>query len=235
MSTMHTSPPPLVPDKILCQESPLSPEWIHAITPPPPPPPPPPHKGLPLSSEPGKYIQKWILYHAIHDPTDFWLTWDPTDPDDIRLLQNYVESNGSVVYLPSSTVKNLISLWNSFNLLINKERPADQKCNVPYFVLDGQWFNLTSSDMETALVNAGLEYHGSQATPGTSMSNFSSSPSPASMRCTIHLELAPQKKGIKSDDPPQNVDRSHLIDPTRTTTNLDETYPLDTSYDHLLH
>ena len=43
------------------------------------------------------------------------------------------------------------------------------------------------------------------------------------------------KKGTKSDDPTQNVDISHLSDPTSTTTNLDETYPLDTSCDHLLH
>ena len=55
------------------------------------------------------------------------------------------------------------------------------------------------------------------------------------MRSPIHVELAPFKKGIKSDDPPQNVDISHLSDPTSTTTNLDETYPLDTSCDHLLH
>ena len=89
--------------------------------------------------------------------------------------------------------------------------------------------------MKTALVNAGLEHHGSQATPGISMSNFTSSPSPASFRSSVHLELAPYKKGMKSDDPPQNVDISNLSDPTSTTTNLDETYPLDTSCDHLLH
>ena len=57
----------------------------------------------------------------------------------------------------------------------------------------------------------------------------------ASMRSPIHVELTPFKKGIKSDDPPQNVDISHLSDPTSTTTNLDETYPLDTSCDNLLH
>ena len=101
MSTIHTSPAALVPDKIPSQGSPLSPEWIHAIT---------TLMGHPLSSEPGKYIQEWILYHAVHDLTDFWLSWDLTDHDDIRLLQKYVESNGSIVYLPSSTVKNLISI-----------------------------------------------------------------------------------------------------------------------------
>ena len=55
------------------------------------------------------------------------------------------------------------------------------------------------------------------------------------MRSPIHVELAPFKKGIKSDDPHQNVDISHLNDPTSTTTNLDQTCPLDTSRDHLLH
>ena len=35
--------------------------------------------------------------HEIDDPTNFWLSWDPTDSEDIRLLQKYTESNGSVV------------------------------------------------------------------------------------------------------------------------------------------
>ena len=179
---MHTSPAHLVPDKIPSQGSPLSPEWIHAIT---------TLMGHPLSSEPGKYIQEWILYHAVHDLTDFWLSWDPTD---IRLLQKYVESNGSIVDPPSSTVKNLISLWNYMNLLIRKERPADQKCYVLYFISDDQWFNLTAHYMRTTLANPGLEYHESQTTPGTSMSNFTSSPSPAPMRPPIHLELPHPRK-----------------------------------------
>ena len=112
MVTMHTPPAPPVPDRIPSKEDILSPEWAHAIT---------TIMGHPLSSESGKCIQKLIQYHAIQDPTDFWLYWDPTDPDDIKLLQEYVESNGSVVYLPSSTVKSLISLCNYMNLLINKE------------------------------------------------------------------------------------------------------------------
>ena len=37
------------------------------------------------------------------------------------------------------------------------------------------------------------------------------------------------------DDPPQDVDKSHLSDSTSTTTNLNETCFLDTSCDHLLH
>ena len=56
----------------------LSPGWIHAIT---------IIRGHPLKSEVGQKLQNWVLYHLIHDPTDFWLSWDPRDPEDIRLLQ----------------------------------------------------------------------------------------------------------------------------------------------------
>ena len=57
----------------------LSPGWTHAIT---------IIMGHPLKSEIGQMLQKWVLYHLIHDPTDFWLSWDPSDPEDIRSLQN---------------------------------------------------------------------------------------------------------------------------------------------------
>ena len=168
MSTMRTAPAPVVPDKIPSQGSLLSPEWIHAIT---------TLMDHPLSSE--KIHPGMILFHAVHDLTDFWLSWDPTDDDDIRLLQKYVEHIGSIVYLPSSTVKNLISLGTYMNLLIRKERPTDQKCSFLYFIFDDQWFNLTAHDMRNTLANAGLEYHESQTNPGTSMYNFTS---PAPMR-----------------------------------------------------
>ena len=143
MFTMHTPPAPPVPVWIPPKGSILSPEWTHAIT---------TIMGHPLSSESGKSIQKWILYHAIRDPIDFWLYWDPIDPYGIKLLQEYVGSNGSVVYLPSSTIKSLISLWNYMNLLINKGKSVDQKCNAQYFFQDDQWFNLTAHDMKRTLV-----------------------------------------------------------------------------------
>ena len=57
MPTIHPSAEPLVPDKIPSQESPLSPEWTHAIT---------TLMGHPLSSEPGKHIKKWIIYLEFH-------------------------------------------------------------------------------------------------------------------------------------------------------------------------
>ena len=207
MFTMHTPPAPPVPDRIPSKGSILSPKWTHAIT---------TIMGNPLSSESGKCIQKWILYHAIQDPSDILIYWDPTDPDDIKLLQEYVESNGSVVYLPKSTVKSLISLWNYIYLLIKRERPVDQKCNVLYFLQDDQWFNLTTHDMKRTLVNAGMEYHKPQIIPGTSLPNSTSPPSPAPMRSPFHLELTP-------------------CDSTSTTTSMNKTCLLNTSYDHQLH
>ena len=171
-----------IPDRIPSKEGILSPEWTHAI---------PTFMGHPLSSESGKYIQKWIQYHAIQDPTGFCLNWDPTDPDDIKLLQEYVESNGSVVYLPFSTGKSLISLWNYIYVLIKRERPVDLKCNVLYFLRGDQWFNLTASDMKTTLINAGMEYHHPQIIHGTPLPNSTSPRSPAPMRSSIHLELTP--------------------------------------------
>ena len=182
MFTMHTPPAPPVPVWFPPKESILSPEWTYAIT---------TIMGHPLSSESGKSIQKWILYHAFQDPIEVWLYWVPTDPYDIKLLQEYVGSNGSVVYLPSSTIKSLISLWNYMNLLINKGKSVDEKCNAQYFFQDDQWFNLTAHDMRRTLVNAGMKYHRPQIIPGTPLPNSTSPPSPAPMKSPIHLELTP--------------------------------------------
>ena len=207
MFTMNTPPAPPVPDRIPSKEDILSPEWTHVIT---------TIMGHPLSSESGKCNQKRIQYHAIQDPTDFWLYWDPSDPEDIKLLQEYVESNGSVVYLPCITVKSLTNLWNYMNLLIKTGKSADQKCNVLYFLQDDQWFNLTAHDMKTTLVNAGMEYRRPQTIPSTLLPNSTSPPSPAPMKSPIHLELTP-------------------CDSTSTTTLVKKTCPINTSCDHLPH
>ena len=47
----------------------------------------------------------------------------------------------------------------------------------------------------------------------------------------MHLELAPFKKGTKPDDPPQDVDKSHLS----SIANLDVTCSLHTSCNQLLY
>ena len=149
-------------------------------------------------------------------PSDFLIYWDPTDPDDIKLLQEYVESNGSVVYLQSSTVKSLVSLWNYMNLLIKKGKSTEQKWHVLYFLQDDQWFNLTAHDMKKTLVNAGMEYHRPQIIPSTSLPNSTSPPSPAPMKFPIHLELT-------------------SCDSTSTATLVKKTCPVNTSCDHLPH
>ena len=55
----------------------LSPGWVHAIT---------IIIGKSLQSEGGQMLQKWIQYHLIHDYNEFWLSWDPSKPEDFRLL-----------------------------------------------------------------------------------------------------------------------------------------------------
>ena len=105
----------------------LSPGWTHAIT---------IIMGHPLKSEVGKMLQKWVLYNLIHDPTDFWLSWDPSDPEDIRLLKTYAEIDGYIAYLPSTLGKNLVGLWDFMNLLIKRTRPDDEKYNKLYYLMD---------------------------------------------------------------------------------------------------
>ena len=92
--------------------------------------------------------------------------------------------------------------------------------------------------MRSALVNAVLENHSSQATPGTPMSHVTSPSSSASMRSPIHLEVASFKTGIKREDLAYSIlkeehyfdkfqrdlfitaksrDVSEILDPTFTT------------------
>ena len=175
------------PESTKSQECPLSPGWVHAIT---------IIIGHSLKSEIGQKLQKWFLYNVIDDPIDFWLHWDPSDPDDIRMIEKYVESNGSTVYLPNCTVKILISLWIFMDLLINQDKPADQQGNRLYYAMDEQWTKLTAKDMKTALVNAKSEQRSSSR---TSMPSFSTTPSSAPIRSSMNLELASFKKRIKRE------------------------------------
>ena len=109
----ESTPSQASPESTSSQECPLSHGWVHAIS---------IIMGYSLMSEIGQKLQKWVLYHDIGDPTNVWLSWDPTDSEEIRLLEKYIESNGSVV-----------------NLLIKQNRPADHKYNKFYYVTDGQW------------------------------------------------------------------------------------------------
>ena len=241
MPTMYPSAEPLLPDKIPSQESPLSPEWTHAIT---------TLMGHPLSSEPGKHIKKWIIYHRIHKYTMFSLKWNPTQFKLDINLQMYQETDGSLAYLKGHTVRKLVSLMKNMSLLIRHDRPNAQKHNLLYFISGNQLFNLTAHDMKSALVNEKLENHGSQEyssnrvkvinpeptdTPckvPTAIQTSGNNPNDTPITVPTLIQTSVIKKGIKPVDP---VATSHLEDPISTTTNLDEAYPLDTSCDHLLH
>ena len=244
MPTMHPSAEPLVPDKIPSQESPLSPEWTHAIT---------TLMGHPLSSEPGKHIKKWIIYHRIHKYTMFALKWNPTQFKLDIHLQMYQETDGSLAYLKGHTVRKLVSLMKYMSLLIRQDRPNAQKHNPLYFFSGNQLFKLTAHDMKSALVNEKLENHASQKysskrvkvvkpkpinTPSkvpTAIQTSGNNPNDTPITVPTIIQTSVIKKGIKPVDPPQIVATSHLEDPISTTTNLDEACPLDTSCDHLLH
>ena len=243
MRTMHPSAEPLVPDKIPCQDSPLSPEWTHAIT---------TLIGHPLSSEPGKHIKKWILYHRIHKYTMLALKWDPSQFKLDIHLQMYQETDGTLAYLKGHTVRKLVGLMKYMSLLIRQDRPNAQKHNLLYFIAGNQLFKLTAHDIKSALVNEKLENHGSQTTSSKRVKAVNPNPTdtpskvptaiqttgnnpndtPTTVPTTIQTSVI--KKGINPDEPPRNVATSHLKDPMRTTTNLDEACPLDTSCDHLL-
>ena len=73
------------------------------------------------------------------------------------------------------------------DLLINKDKPADQQCNRLYYVMDEQWTKLTAKDMRTALVNEESEQRTSSR---TTMPSFSTAPSSARIRSPMNLELA---------------------------------------------
>ena len=121
----------------------LSPGWTHAIT---------IIMGKSLNSEVGQMLEKWVQYHLIHDHTEFWFSWDPSDPEDFRLLQKYAEDDGSIAYLPSNLAKNLVSLWDLMNLVMKQDRP-DGENNKLYYLMDEQWTKLTAYDMRSALID----------------------------------------------------------------------------------
>ena len=150
-----------------------------------------------ITSEIGQKITKWIFYQALFDYTNLVITWDPIEFEENRNLQKYENSNGNITHLQSNAVKQLTSLMNYMIHLIKQDRPAGQRYNAYYFILDEQWFSQTVHDMRSTLVNAVLENDRSQTTPGTAMP-LSTSPSP-SMRSPIYTELASFKRSIKRE------------------------------------
>ena len=204
----------------------LSTECIHAIT---------ILLGHPLTSEVGQHIQKWIIYQANLSHTKFAFKWDPLQFEETKHLQKYEETNGSISYLKSNTVKQLVSLKIYMILLICQDRPADQNYHPTHFIKGEQLFKLTAIDLKRALLNEMFESPRSQTTFRALMYKITPPSPSASMRSPTYVELAVFKKGIKSDYPHQNVDKPHLSASISTITNLDVTCTLDTPCDPLLH
>ena len=202
----------------------LLPEWIHAIT---------ILLGHPLTSEVGQHIQKRIIYQANLCYTKFALRWDLIQFEDSKHLQKYEETNGSISYLKSNTVKQLVSLKIYMILLISQDKHAGLNYNPTHFIKGEQLFKLTAIDFKTALINEMFENPRSKTTFRALM--YKITPPSSSVRSPIHMVPTPFKKGTKPDDPPQNVDKSHVSAPISTITNLYITCTLDTSCDQLLH
>ena len=104
--------------------------------------------------------------------TKFALRGDPIQFEDNKHLQKYEETDGSVSYLKSNAVKQLVTLRIYMTLLFCQDRPADQKYNLFHFILGEQLFKLTALDMKTAWINEMSEISRSKTTPRTLKSQF---------------------------------------------------------------
>ena len=147
MSAQQTSSAP--------HKHPLSPEWIHAIT---------ILLGHPLTSQVGPNIQKWILYQANLNNIKVAFKWDPIQFEENKHLQKYKETNGSISYLKSNTVKHIVSLRIYMILLICQDRPASQNYHPIHFIKGEQSFEMTAIDLKTALINEMFENPRSKTT-----------------------------------------------------------------------
>ena len=135
----------------------------------------------------------------------------------------------------ANKVKQLVSLELYRILLICQDICVDQNYYPTHFIKGEQLFKLTAIDLKTALLNEMFENPRSNTTFRALMYKIMPPSPSASMRSPTHEELAQFKKGIKSDDPPANMDKPNLSASISTITNLDETSPFDKSCDHLLH
>ena len=104
-----------------------------------------------------QHIQKWIIYQANLSFTKFACKWDPIQFEENKHIQKYEETNGSIFYLKSNTVKQLVSLKIYMILLICLDRPADQIYHPTHFIKGEQLFKLTAIDLKTALFNEMFE------------------------------------------------------------------------------
>ena len=168
----------------------------------------------------------------------FALRWNPIQFKLDIHLQMYQETDGTLAYLKGHTVRKLASLMKYMSLLTRQDRPNAQKHNLLYIISGNQLFKLTAHDMKSALVNDKLENHGSQKysskrvkvvnpkptdTPSkvpTDIQTSVTNPDDTPITVPTTIQTSVIKKGIKPDEPQQNVAPSHLKDPISTTTNF---------------
>ena len=117
-----------------------------------------------MTSEVGQHIQKWIIYQANLSYTKFAFKWDPIQFEENKHVQKYEETNQSISYLKSNTVKQLVSLKIYMILLICQDRHADQNYHPTHFIKGEQLFKLTAIDLKTALLNEMFENPRSETT-----------------------------------------------------------------------
>ena len=103
------------PESTLSQECPLSPGWVHAIS---------TIMGYSLKSEIGQKLQKWVLYHDIANPTNLWLSWDPTDYEAIRLHHCTASSGEPLSNLSCTSMSNSGDWMNSLIYLRECQTPS---------------------------------------------------------------------------------------------------------------
>ena len=131
----------------------------------------------------------------------FALKWNPTQFKLDINLQMYQETDGSLAYLKSHTVRKLVSLMKYMSLLIRQDRPNAHEHNLLYFISGNQLFTLTTCDMKSALVTEKLENHGSQKYSSKSVKVINPKPT----KTPIKVPIAIQTSGNNPNDTPITV------------------------------
>ena len=83
------------------------------------------------------------------------------------------------------------------NILIKKDRSADQKYNKLNYVLDEEWLKLIAHDMRSALVDDKLDKQSPNTTPTSTPLMRHSNCHSAPLRSPMNLELPLSRKASK--------------------------------------
>ena len=119
--------------------------------------------------------------------------------------------------------------------LVNEklENHGSQKCSSKRVKVVNTKPTDTRSKVPTAIQTFGNNPTDTPSKVPTAILTSGNNPNDTPITVPTTIQSSVIKKGIKPDEPPQNMATSHLKDPISTTTNLDEACPLDTPCDHL--